>query len=89
VLSVIAAALVIIAVQPWLSKAVEVVMPATADAQSIGAQYEVTVPRSWGRLVSFSDKRLLLEAPDQSLRIVEVDGRAPEYPKVKVLIRWQ
>jgi hypothetical protein len=31
---------------------------------------------------------LLLEAPD-GWRIVDVEGKAPEYPKVKALIRWQ
>ena len=30
-----------------------------------------------------------LEAPDQTWRIVDVDGKPPEYPKVKSLVRWQ
>ena len=29
-----------------------------------------------------------LEAPDQTWRIVDVDGKPPEYPKVKSLVRW-
>jgi len=31
----------------------------------------------------------LLEGSDQTLRIVDVEGKAPEFPKVKVQIRWQ
>jgi hypothetical protein len=38
--------------------------------------------------VSYSNNNLLLEAPD-GMRIVDVEGKAPEYPKVKVFIRWQ
>ena len=37
----------------------------------------------------YTNNNLLLEAQDQTLRIVDVEGKAPEYPKVKVLIRWQ
>jgi hypothetical protein len=89
VLTAIAVALIVIAARPWLSGAFDALRPASADAQNIAALYEVTIPKSWGRLVSFSDKKLLLEAPDQSLRIVDVDGRAPDFPKVRVLIHWQ
>ncbi|MEK7836851.1 MAG: hypothetical protein AAB328_02595, partial [candidate division NC10 bacterium] len=52
------------------------------------AKYEVTVPKAWGKYVSYSNNNLLLEAPD-GMRIVDVEGKAPEYPKVKVFIRWQ
>jgi len=47
------------------------------------------VPKSWGRYVAFSNNNLLLETPDGVLRIVDVEGKAPEYPKVKVLISRQ
>ena len=62
-----------------------------ADEHAQGAipKYEVTLPKAWGKLVSFSNNNLLLEAPDQTLRIVDVEGRAPEFPKIKVQIRWQ
>ena len=63
--------------------------PAPAQAQSPAAKYEVAVPKSWGKLVAYSNNNLLLEASDQTLRIVDVEGKGPEYPKVKVLIRWQ
>jgi hypothetical protein len=52
-------------------------------------KYEVAVPKDWGKFVGFSNNNLLLEAPDKSLRIVDVEGKAPEYPKVKAHIRWQ
>jgi hypothetical protein len=64
--------------------------PAPALAQAPGVpKYEVTVPKAWGKFVAFSDGNLLLEAPDGSWRIVDVEGRPPEYPKVKALVRWQ
>ena len=91
VLTVIAVALVVLAARPWPPGAgwLEVVRPAPAQAQSPAPKYEVGVPKSWGKLVAYSNNNLLLEAPDQTLRIVDVEGKAPEYPKVKVLIRWQ
>lgn len=91
VLTVIAAALVVIAARPllpeggmrgWLH-------PGAAQAQTAAAKYEVMVPKAWGKFIGFSNNNLLLEAPDQTLRIVDVEGKAPEYPKVKVQIRWQ
>ena len=90
VLTVIAVALVVIAARPLLpSSSVEdlVTLP-VAHAQG-GAKYDVTVPKDWGKLVAFSNNNLLLEGADKTLRIVDVEGKAPEYPKVKVLIRWQ
>jgi hypothetical protein len=83
VLTVIALALAVIAVRPWLPE------PGAAQAQSAVARYEVSVPKEWGKLVAFSNNNLLLEASDKSLRIVDVEGRPPEYPKVKAHIRWQ
>jgi hypothetical protein len=32
---------------------------------------------------------LLLESSDGGLRIVDAAGREPEYPKVKVQVRWK
>ena len=91
VLSIIAVALVVIAARPWLpeSGVLQAVRPEAAHAQGAVPRYEVAVPKDWGKLVAFSNNNLLLEAPDHSLRIVDVDGKAPEYPKLKVLIRWQ
>src|SRR5437867_13299716 len=90
-LTVIALALVLIAARPWRPEAgwLETGGPEPAHAQGAVPKYEVTLPKAWGKLVSFSNNNLLLEAPDQTLRIVDVEGRAPEFPKIKVQIRWQ
>ena len=81
VLTVIAIALVAIAVTPWL----RLVVPAPATAAD--APYELTVPKAWGRVVAYSDGNLLLELPDGSLRVAEITGKPPEYPKTKALIK--
>ena len=90
-LTIIAVALVIIAARPWLTApgVLQTVLPGPAQAQAPAAKYEVTIPKDWGKFVGFSNNNLLLEGPDHSLRIVDVEGKAPEYPKVKVLVRWQ
>ncbi|MBI2017189.1 MAG: hypothetical protein HY616_08925 [Candidatus Rokubacteria bacterium] len=81
VLTVIAVTLVVLALRPGL--------PAPAQAQTAAAKYEVTIPKAWGKYVAYSNNNLLLEAADQTMRIVDVEGKAPEYPRVKVIIRWQ
>ena len=86
VLTVIAAALTALAAHAWLGHLV----PTTAEAQTSTPKYgEVSLPRSWGKITSFSNGNFLMEASDGTMRIVDVDGKAPEYPKVKVHIRWQ
>jgi hypothetical protein len=94
-LTVIAIALVAIAARPWVPESwlVQAARPGSAYAQAPNLlpipKYEVTVPRSWGKFISFSNNNLLLEGPDQSLRVVDVEGRAPEYPKLKTIVHWQ
>jgi hypothetical protein len=88
VLTVIAIALGLIAVRPWIDDLRSALRPGPAEAQT-GPKYEVSVPKAWGKLVGYSNNNLLLESSDGALRIVDVEGRAPEYPKVKVLVRWQ
>jgi len=94
-LTVIAIALVAIAARPWVpgSWLLQAARPESAYAQAPNMlpipKYEVSVPRSWGKFISFSNNNLLLEGPDQSLRVVDIEGRAPEYPKLKALIHWQ
>lgn len=88
VLTVIAVALVVIAARPWTPSVLERALPAAAQAQTVTPKYDVTIPKAWGKYVAYSNNNLLLEGPD-GMRIVDVEGRAPEYPKVKVLIRWQ
>lgn len=84
VLTVIALALVAIAAHLWQGQ----LRPAAVDAQTF-ARYEVGIPKAWGKLVGFSNNNLLLESSDGILRIVDVEGREPEYPKVKVQVRWK
>ena len=90
-LTVAALALAVMALRPWLPEAglLGALRPSPASAQSAVAKYEVVVPKAWGKFLAFSNNNLLLEAPDQTMRIVDVEGKAPEYPRVKVLIRWQ
>ena len=64
-------------------------VPGAAQAQTAAAKYEVTVPKAWGKFIAFSNNNLLLEAPDQTFRIVDVEGKAPEFPKVKAQIKFQ
>jgi hypothetical protein len=82
VLTVIALALVAIAVHLWQG----LLVPAAVEAQT--PKHEVGVPRAWGKLVGFSNNNLLLESAD-GLRVVDVEGREPEYPRIKVLVRWK
>lgn len=81
VLTIIALALTVLVVRPWI--------PAPSPAQAQVPKYDVTVPKEWGKFVAYSNNNLLLEAPDKTMRVVDIEGRAPEYPKIKALIRWQ
>ena len=83
VLTVIALALAIIAVPPVAPRARR---RAGADHHP---KYDVAIPKEWGKLVAYSNNNLLLEGSDKSLRVVDIEGKAPEYPKIKALIRWQ
>jgi hypothetical protein len=84
VLTVIAVALAALAAHVWLDR---VALP-RAEAQTAVAKYEVSLPKSWGKIVSFSNGNFLMESSDGTMRIVDVDGKAPEFPKVKTQIRW-
>ena len=89
-LTVIAVALVVIAVRPWVPDGLfGALAPDAAQAQSAVPKHDITVPKSWGKLVGYSTGNLLLEASDGTMRVVDIEGRAPEYPKVKVQVRWQ
>ena len=85
VLTVIAVALVAIAFNPWLAY----LAPPRVEAQTAAAKYEVTLPKAWGKILGFSNQNILMEAPDGTLRTVDLEGKAPEYPRVKVQARWQ
>lgn len=85
VLTVIAVALVALALTPWLQR---LSLPA-AEAQTAEAKYQVTIPKAWGKYIAFSNNNLLMEAPDGTLRVVDIEGKAPEYPRVKVQAKIQ
>jgi len=87
VLTVIAVALTMIAAGVWLGPTRGISEPRVAEAQT-GPQYETVVPKAWGKLVGYDSGNLLLEAPDGTLREVDVRGKAPEYPRIKALVRW-
>lgn len=88
VLTVIAVALVALAVQPWAPLLLGASRPDPAEAQTPAAKYEVVVPKAWGKFIGFSNNNLLLES-SEGMRIVDVEGKPPEYPKVKVHVRFQ
>jgi len=85
VLTVIALALTGLAAHAWLGR---LALPA-AEAQTAAPKYEVSLPRSWGKIVHFSNGNLLMESSDGTMRLVDLEGKPPEYPKVKVQVRWQ
>ena len=91
VLTVIAAALVVIAARPLLPETGlrAWLLPEVAQAQTAAPRYEVTIPKAWGKFIGFSNNNVLLEGPDHIMRIVDVEGRSPEYPKVKIQIKWE
>ena len=88
VLTIIAAALVVIAVRPLVPSVLDRMQPGPAQAQTLAPKYEVTIPKAWGKYLAYSNNNLLLESPD-GWRVVDIEGKAPEYPKIKALIRWQ
>ena len=87
VLTVIAVALTMIAAGLWLGPPRWIGEPRMAEAQT-GPQYETVVPKAWGKRVGYDGGNLLLEATDGTLREVDVRGKAPEYPRLKTLVRW-
>lgn len=83
-LTVIALALVAIAANLWI----RTLGPGWAEAQGSPPQFELSIPKAWGKVVGYGSGNLLMEAPDGALREVDVRGKAPEYPKVKSLVRF-
>ena len=39
---------------------------------------EATIPKAWGKFMTYNSGNLLLEGPDRSLRIVDLDGPTSE-----------
>ncbi len=90
ILTVIAVALVVIAARPHFSGSplTTALQVAPAQAQSMAAR-EATIPKAWGKYVSYSGGNLQLEGPDKSIRIVDLDGKPPEYPKLKWITKFE
>jgi hypothetical protein len=91
VLTVIAVALVVIAARPFLSESgwPDVLRLAPAQAQTPPGVREATIPKAWGKFINYQSGNLLLEGSDRSLRIVDLDGKPPEYPKMKWIIKFE
>jgi hypothetical protein len=85
VLSVIAIALTALAAHAWLDR----LAPTSAEAQTATPKHEVSLPKAWGKILNFSNGNFLMESSDGTLRIVDLEGKSPEDPKVKAQIRWQ
>jgi len=90
VLSVIAVALVVLAIRPYVPASIwpTALQVEPAQAQTMAAR-EATIPKAWGKLVSYGSGNIYLEGPDKSLRIVDLDGKPPEYPKLKWIIKFE
>lgn len=78
VLTVIAVALSAIALNAWLTT---VGLP-RAEAQ--GAKYDISIPKSWGKVVGFAGGDVLFEDHEGNLRQVETYGKGSDFPRIKV-----
>ena len=90
VLTVIAVALVVIATRPYPPSTSwpQVLKVTPAQAQTMAAR-EATIPKTWGKYLSYGGGNLLLEGPDKSFRIVDLDGKPPEFPKLKWILKFE
>ncbi|HVQ76108.1 MAG TPA: hypothetical protein VMT79_11300 [Candidatus Binatia bacterium] len=84
VLTVVAVALIAVAANLW---AVKLDLPLAEAQAPPPPKYDLTIPKAWGKFIGYSNGNLILETAD-GLRVVDIEGRPPEYPKVKALIRW-
>jgi hypothetical protein len=82
VLTVIAIALVAIAVNPWLQQ----FSLSSAEAQE--PRYLVTIPKAWGKIVGFSNNNLLMEDREGAYRSVDLEAKS-EATRLKVLVKMQ
>lgn len=82
VLTVIAAALTAIALNPWL----QTISLRSAEAQIGPPRFEAALPKAWGKVINFGGGDVMLEDKDGVLRQIEVAGKPPEYPKLKLVV---
>lgn len=91
VLTVIAVALVVIAVRPYVPSSTswpQVMKISPAEAQTAAAR-EATIPKNWGKFMTYAGGNLFLDRGDRSYAIVDLDGKPPEYPKLKWIIKFE
>jgi hypothetical protein len=90
VLTVIAVALAVIAVRPYVPSASwpQVVNISPAEAQTSAAR-EATIPKSWGKFMTYAGGNLFLDKGGNTYNIVDLDGKPPEYPKLKWTIKFE
>jgi len=82
VLTVIAVALVALAAHPWIAR----VSLSSVEAQEPRSM--VTIPKAWGKIIGFSNNNLLMEAPDGTLRSVDLEAKS-EATRLKVQAKFQ
>jgi len=90
VLTVIAVALVVIAARPYFPATIWPGALQVAPAQAQTAAREGTIPKNWGKYLSYGGGNLLLEGPDKSFRVVDLDGKPSDgYPRLKWIIKFE
>jgi hypothetical protein len=89
VLTAIAVALVALAARAWLDLAPwgGALRVTAAEAQGRPAEYDITIPKAWGKVVFYGGGNFVFEDKDGILREADVRGRPPEYPKLKSIVR--
>ena len=90
VLTVIAVALVVIAARPYVSTAIwpGALQVTPAQAQTMAAR-EATIPKGWGKFMTYAGGNLFLDKGGNTYNIVDLDGKPPEYPKLKWTIKFE
>jgi hypothetical protein len=85
-LTVIAAALAAIALNPWLPAPGwrDAVRPGPAEAQGVRT---ISVPKDWGRAAGFIPGYAYLEAADGTIRLVSISTNEPVGGAVLVITR--
>ena len=90
VLTVIAVALVVIAARPYFSGSSWPSALQVAPALAQSAPREGTIPKNWGKFISYGGGNLLLQGPDGLFRVVDLDGKPSEgYPRLKWVLKFE
>ncbi len=57
----IAIALVVIALNPWLTSVRALLGPRHAAGETAQAKYEYTIPKAWGKVVPYSNGKVIVQ----------------------------